>query len=112
MRKLTIPPSLINTINADPLFHFLDLKTNQASVGVSVSVILNQESKGFIVATLGEEPTGRLWDEPHEEDDEDTGEALQDEGNTPLVVVADMVCSVSNRSSGDTASEPTTVIET
>jgi hypothetical protein len=109
--KLTVPPSLVNTVNTDSLLHFLNLQTDQASIGITVAVIFDQEGKGLVLPTLSEEPTGRLGDKPDCENDQNTREALQDERDTPLVVVADIVCAVGDRSGGDTASEPTAVVE-
>lgn len=108
----TIPPPLINTINANTLLHFLNLQSDQTSIRVSVSVVLCQESYSLLLSALGKEPTRRLGDKPDKEDDHDTGEALEDEGNAPLVVRVDVVGTVGNSSGGNTATKPTAVVET
>jgi len=75
-------------------------------------MVLDEKGDSFLLATLSKEPTRRFGNKPDEDNDQNTSEALKDERNSPLVVVADIVCSVSNRSGGNTASKPTTVVET
>lgn len=110
--KLTIPPSLVDTIDANTLFHLFDFKTDQTGIGISIAVILNQERDSFLVPALGHQPSRRLGDEPNGENNDQTGEALADEWNTPLVVVADKVGSVCDRSCGNRTTIPTAVVET
>ena len=73
---------------------------------------LSQERRGLFLPALCQKPTGRLGDEPDKANDEDAGEALADERDTPLVVVANIVGSVGDGCGGDTASKPAAVIET
>ena len=75
-------------------------------------MVLGQEREGFFISSLCEKPSGRLRDEPHEENDQDTGKALANKWNAPLVVIVDVVCSISNSRSRDAASKPTAIIET
>lgn len=111
-QRLTVPPSLVNTVNADTLLHLFDFQTDETSVRVAVTVELDQEGNGLLLAALGEEPTGRLGNEPHSENDDNTGKALADEGNAPLPVGAHEVGAVGDQSGGNAASEPTAVVET
>jgi hypothetical protein len=110
--KLTIPPSLVNTIDANTFFHLLNFKTYQTGIGISIAVILHQKRDCLLVPTLGHEPSRRLGDEPNGDNNDHTGKALADKWNTPLVVVADKVGSVCDRSCGNGAAKPATVVET
>lgn len=109
--ELTVPPSLIDTVNANTLLHLFNLKANKTGIRVSITVVFDQESACFFLAALCKQPTGRLGNEPHEENDHDTSKALADKWNAPLIVIAYKVRTVGNRSSGDTTTEPTAVIK-
>lgn len=109
--ELTVPPSLIDTVNANTFLHLFNLKANETSIRVSITVILDQESVCFFLAALCKQPTGRLGDKPHEENDQDTSKALADEWNAPLIVITYKIRTVGNPGSGDTTTEPTAVIK-
>jgi hypothetical protein len=75
-------------------------------------VILGQESNGFFVTALSHKPTRRFGDKPDRANDNDTGEALANEGNSPLEVAADKVATVGDSSGGNGTTKPTTVVKT
>jgi hypothetical protein len=110
--KLTIPPPLINSIDADTFFHLFDLKTNKSGIRIAIAVILGQESNSLFVTSLGHEPTRRLGDKPYGANNNEASEALADEGNSPLVIVADKVATVCDSGGGNGTTKPTTVVET
>lgn len=93
------------------VFHLLDLKTDQSSMGITLAVVFGQEDGGLGFLALRKKPTGRFRDEPHEADDQDACEALADEGDASLVVGIDIVCSICDCCSGDIATGLTVIIE-
>lgn len=111
-KVLTIPPSLVDTIQTNTLSHFLDLQEDEAGIPVAITVVLGQESDGLLLLAMGDLPTGGLGNEPDGTDDNNTGKALQDERNTPRVVVVDVVAAVGDSRSGDRTTEPAAVVET
>lgn len=75
-------------------------------------MVLGQERDGLLLLAVGDLPTGRFGNEPDGADDNNTGKALQDEGNTPREVVVDVVAAVGDGCSGDGTTEPAAVVET
>lgn len=110
--KLTVPPSLVDTINPNTFLHLLDLKADQSCIGVTVAMIFDQESDSLFVTAVGHEPTRGLRNKPNRYNDNDTGKALADERNAPLVVAVDLFATKCDHSSGNGATIPTTVVET
>ena len=86
MRRLTVPPSLVNTVQSDTFPHLTNLELDKLACWVSISVILDQEFVGLLVFTVGEQESGRLGDEKDSDHDDGTGESLEDQGDLPRQV--------------------------
>ena len=59
-------------------------------VGVTVSMVLDQECTCFFVTALSDEPSWAFRDEPGTEDDEARADGLQPKGQAPLDVAIEM----------------------
>lgn len=110
--RAVIPPDLVDTVGLDTLPHLLSLEQDELGVGVAVAVVLDKEGNSLSLAVVGEEETGRLGEEEDGTHDDNTGESLEDQGNTPRPVALDKVAAVGNAGSGNGTSEPTAVVET
>jgi hypothetical protein len=86
-----VPPALIGGIELNGLFEFVPFKLNDRVVLDSVSVVLGQEGLGLLITTVGEEPARRFGQEINGEDDNASGEALEDEGKAPRKVRLDLL---------------------
>jgi len=110
-KSRVIPPALIRRVEFDSFLELNPLEFDDWVVFFTISMVLGQEGLGFGVTTVGDEPTRRLGQEPDDEDDDTSRNALEDERKAPLEIAIDLLCSEGDGSSGDGTSEPTAVVE-
>jgi hypothetical protein len=60
-------------------------------VDIAVGVVLGENLQGLVVLVLGHQETRRLRNKPDENDLDDRGESLNQSGDAPGPVVADVV---------------------
>lgn len=111
-RCLTVPRPLIYAIYPDILLHFFNLQNHEAGVWISIAVILGKEVEGFVISPVGDKPSGAFGDEPDGEHDNDTGESLQDERDSPCPMALNALRSEHDGSRRDRSTEPSAVVET
>jgi hypothetical protein len=76
--------------------NFLILAEDEGSVGVAFTVDEGQHSEAILPAVLTGQPTGRLGQQHHAEEEEDGGNHLQTPGNTEGGSARDIARSVGN----------------
>ncbi|KAG8810460.1 hypothetical protein FRC18_004044 [Serendipita sp. 400] len=54
-------------------------------------MVFGQEGLSLSITSIGQEPARRLGKEPDGENDDTSGDALEDEGKTPLEVAVDLL---------------------
>ncbi|CAG8643614.1 2892_t:CDS:2 [Acaulospora colombiana] len=86
-----VPPALVRRIEFDTILEFLPLELDDWVVLLAITVVLGQEGAGLSITTVGEKPAGRLRKEPDGEDDDTSGDALEDQRKTPLHVILDLL---------------------
>lgn len=82
-QRAVVPPDLVNAILANALLHLLDLKHDQTGRWVPIAVVFDQEGDGLLLLAVGHLETWRLWQEEDRAKDNDTGEALKQQGDSP-----------------------------
>jgi hypothetical protein len=85
--RAVVPPDLVDRVKGDRLAHLLELEEDKRGIGVAVTVVLGKESVSTLLVALGHEETRRLGDEEDKNEDEHTGNGLEDKGKTPRHVV-------------------------
>jgi len=93
------------------LFDFVVLESDQGMVEITTSVISGDDRLGTLVLTPVDQPTRRLWDEPHKEQLDDRREGLEDGRDTPRPIAVDTEGTESRPSGNDGAREPECVVE-
>ena len=110
--RAVIPPDLVDTIGLDTLPHLLSLEHDELGVGVVVAVVLDKEGDSLSLTVVGKEEAGRLGKEEDGGHDDNAGESLEDQGDTPRPVALDEVAAVGDAGGGNRTTEPTAVVET
>lgn len=109
--RAVVPPNLVDTVGLDTIPHLLSLEQHQLGVRVAVAVVLDKEGNSLSLAVVGEEEAGRFGEEEDGGHDDQAGESLKDQGDTPRPVALDEVAAVGNASGRNGSSEPTAVVE-
>lgn len=110
--RAVVPPDLVDTVGLDAVPHLLGLEQDKLGVGVTVAVVLDKEGDSLSLAVVGKEETGRLGEEEDGAHDDQAGESLEDQGDTPRPVALDEVAAIGDTGGGNGTSEPTAVVET
>jgi len=80
-------------------------------VDVAVRVVLSKHLKGLLVPLLGDQPTGRLRDEPDERQLDDGGGGLGKGRNSPAPVAVNALGTESQPGADDGTNVPQTVVD-
>ena len=84
---------------------------NGGIVDVAIGVVLAEDSKGFFVPLLRDQPTWGFRDEPDESQLDDRGESLGKGGNTPAPVAVNALGAKSQPCTNDSTDIPETVVD-
>jgi hypothetical protein len=107
-----IPESLVGAVNFDLLLELHVLELYYRILLIAGTVVLGQEGKSLVIATLSHKPTGRLGEEKSGANYNASGGTLKDERKTPRPVGGDATCAEGDTSSRNGTSEPSAVVET
>jgi len=78
-----VVPPLVATNSGDGFFEFFPFKGNVWVVGVACTVVFDEDSAGFFITAVGDEPAGRLGQEPDADKDTSGRNTLKTEGESP-----------------------------
>jgi len=109
---LTVPGLLVNSVQADTLAHFLNFEHHKARLAAAITMVCPEEVDSLCLASVGEQPSGRLRDEPDRAHNDDAGEALHGQGDLPRQVALDLVAAKGDRGGGNGTTKPSAVVET
>ena len=74
-------------------------------------MVLDQELDGLLISSIGHQESRRLGNEEHADQDDEAGECLKDERDSPAVGVWDVECTIGDRGSRYRSTVPSTVVD-
>lgn len=84
-QSTVIPPPLVGTVQLEILLVFAQLEVDPDTVLVALAMVLREDTAALLTLAVDVQPTRRLGQKPHENDDDAGEEDLKPDGNDPGV---------------------------